>query len=447
MRFQGSMTLGELINSSADVESLHGTHSYGKDTIFKKEFGHIYYSDKVAYYNEDYKILEIRLVFGSKSADYAGVHVVRMAFYGVEGTIYDSQQSLYDEFNFNNETRGRRTTRIASMTRNERVTNSVFDGIVIPCASRAYSNEGGGYTPNGKVFYSKTGITLNTKCVISCTCPSYKYTFAQANWLKKAHLGQQPEKYSKRLDRYNKKSMITVRNGSDKVTPDGIKRSFIEVRNPNMNKWVLNMKKSPGMCKHIMMATMLLLDGTIIEPGEHYIKDYNMETLRRTVRSKLANTNKNDPGINNQERKYVSEVVKSLDKSQKEDIKKKTATSESMTKEVTEVAKKNGHKKELEPGSFEDYLKRYDVEGTVYQTLALKYLEEQAVASGKNKYSISESKVDKQARDFIRMSFNDSANFNKLLDKYTSGLSSRIAGEYKREVNKFLDNLKNKRFS
>ena len=162
---------------------------------------------------------------------------------------------------------------------------------------------------------------------------------------------------------------------------------------------------------------------------------------------KLANINKNDPGTNNQERKYVSEVVKSLEKSKKEDIKKKTATSESLTKEVTEVAKKKGHKKDLEPGSFEDYLKRYDVEGTVYQTLALKYLEEEAVASGKNKYSVSESKVDKQARDFIRMSFNDSANFNKLLDKYTSGLSSRITGEYKHEVNTFLDNLKNRRFS
>ena len=45
----------------------------------------------------------------------------------------------------------------------------------------------------------------------------------------------------------------------------------------------------------------------------------------------------------------------------KEDIKKKTATSESLTKEVTEVAKKNGYKKDLEPGSFEDYLKRYCV--------------------------------------------------------------------------------------
>ena len=446
MRFQGSMTLGQLIDSSADVESLKGTKSYGKDTIFKKEFGHIYYSDKVAYYNEDYKILEIRLVFGSKSADYSGVHVVRMAFYGVEGTVYDSQQSLYDEFNFNNETRGRRATRIASMTRNDRVTNSAFNGIVIPCASRAYTNEGGGYTPNNNVFYSKTGITLSTKRVISCTCPSYKYTFAQANWLNKVHLGQQPEKYSKRPDKYDKKSMITVRDEGI-VTKDGIKRTFREAKNPNMNKWVLNMKKAPGMCKHIMMATMLLMDGTIIEPGEHYIKNYNMETLRRTVRDKLANINKNDPGTNNQERKYVSEVVKSLEKSKKEDIKKKTATSESLTKEVTEVAKKKGHKKDLEPGSFEDYLKRYDVEGTIYQTLARNYLEEEAEASGKNKYKISESKVDKQARDFIRMSFNDSADFNKLLDKYTSGLSSRMAGKYKREVNTFLDNLKNRGFS
>ena len=428
MAFKSRKTLGQLIDESANVESLHKVSNYGKDKLFEKSFGHIYYSDKVAYYNEEYKILEIRIVFGSKTADNSDVHVVRMAFYDVDGKVYDSMKSLYDEFGYYNEPRGRRATNLSTVSRNERVVNSVFDGIVIPCAKGKYSGDKNGYGKDDRVFYSSKGITLDTPCTVSCTCPSYKYTFAQANWDNGAHLGQRPYIRGKVLNKYKKNKTILVRNKSVKGTKDNKEDMYMDVKNPNFDKWVLNMKHTPGLCKHLMLAALLLLNGDIITPGTKHIRDFNLTLLKRQVREKLAKHNLNNPSDSSGEKKYLSAIDNALRESEKEDIKKKTASTDSYVKEISEDS--------LEPQTLEQLINNYDLPGSVYEIVASRYLD-QKFQNAKTSYS--EKERDKWAKNFLRLTAEDSDKFKKLAMYYTSNRYN----SYRNEIDAFLQKVQN----
>lgn len=334
---EGMMTLGQLIRSSSKVTSLHGIQNYGMDDIFKKSFGHIYYSDKVAYYNEEYKILEIRVVFGSYTTDYSDVHVVRMAFYGVEGKVLDSVQTLYDEYNYDNNKRGRRATRLSTMTRNERIEGDLFDGIIIPCAQTKYSSDKLGYAQSDRVFYSKTGITMSTKCAVSCTCPSYKYTFANANWKNNVHLGQKPYTYGKKPVKYTKKSKRWVKHGNNVITKNGEASVYMEVNNSNVNKFVLNVDQNAGLCKHLMMAALLLLDGGILKnTGRSRIRKLDLNRLEKTIKrdKDISSVNKKNPGSNTVEKKYLDGVTNAIELSKKDAIKKEINEVKEMKKVV-----------------------------------------------------------------------------------------------------------------
>ena len=86
------MSLGQLLNSSAMIRSLHTEGRYGMNYVLaNKTFGNIYYNDKVVYYNEQFNILEIRCTMSTKTeTGYSGLHAIRMAVYAPHGTVYDS---------------------------------------------------------------------------------------------------------------------------------------------------------------------------------------------------------------------------------------------------------------------------------------------------------------------------------------------------------------------
>ena len=61
------MRLGELVESSAYIRSLRGKSTYSVEQALQKEFGNIYYNDKVVYYNEQCNIIELRMTMSTKT--------------------------------------------------------------------------------------------------------------------------------------------------------------------------------------------------------------------------------------------------------------------------------------------------------------------------------------------------------------------------------------------
>lgn len=280
------MRLSELIESSARVTSINGVSNYSMESALQKEFGNIYYNDKVVYYNSDYNILELRMTMSTRTETaYTGLHAIRMAIYGASGKVYNSiddlrrekvlekargksdtqadpnkvgnirskskntmshaiegtEDGLYGgEFSSDTSTRMYTDKGINTVEHNtayntndpetELYLKSNFNGIVLPCAS-ASDNFSNNYKPNGKVFYLERPISVNSLVRISCSCSSYYWTFAFYNHRKGVHLGLAPGGYTPRTDR----------------------------KGP-----ILNKGKQPGMCKHLMLFTALLLDGGIL---------------------------------------------------------------------------------------------------------------------------------------------------------------------------------------
>lgn len=272
------LSLGQLIASSADVESKYGMRSYSQEATFKKAFGTVYYSDKVAYYNEQYKILELRITMGNIDDANDGLHTIRMAFKDVDGTVYNSRRELLDALGFGENSRQQVLHSRASISRTtakEASDMSLYEGIVIPCTkdpneSDAYSDY---FLPSGRFFYSKTGITLNNLCAVSCSCSSYRYTFAEYNSREKAHLGPKPDSYrhvkvTREITKYNSKT------GKDEVKKRVTERVFR--RDPS--ETVLNKNKAPGLCKHLMLFALLLLSGEILKGG------VNIAQLRKDIK-------------------------------------------------------------------------------------------------------------------------------------------------------------------
>ena len=275
---------------------------------------------------------------------------------------------------------------------------------------------------------------------MSCTCPSYKYTFAEHNWKHKAHLGVMPEKYSKSLTKYLKSKTLKTNNGR-------------EVQNLNADKCVLNMKKKPGLCKHLMMSAMLLMDGSLIEPGKNYIRDFNLETLRRSVRRKLMNTNKDNSGVDISSKKYTSEIENAQKMGIQEDINKKTNFINKEVKDVT-IAKKPIKRvgDGLIPKELENYINQYAFSKTIYEDLAWYELGEGAL----------ESDVAERAKKFMVQSYTDTKSFysylNEIIKRGKEQRDSmplleqvlqnpRNINNYKAQIMRFLNDYGNKKWS
>ena len=272
------MTLSELIRSSALIHSKRGKYGYSMNQAVQKEFGTIYYNNKTVIYNPDTHILEIRMGMGTKTETaYKGMHSVRMAIYGVEGTIYDSLEELYmdktgmtaDSEDMNDmrkairgETSAQIDRRLANADKDwENATkkeankfsltyddkNARLEGYIIPVA--AMDSKSGAYTyeDSGRIFYMEKPIDVNSFVRVSCSCTSYYIRNSWYNYQAGAHLGMQPAAYPG-------------------------KNSYSET--------VMNVTKSPGMCKHLMMFTMLLLNGGIISKANTKGFQFNMEAIR-----------------------------------------------------------------------------------------------------------------------------------------------------------------------
>lgn len=288
-----TLTLGQLIARSGEVESLHGVRNYGQESVFRKKFGNIYYNEKVVYYNEKYKILEMRIVFGSAPSFYNSssndeLHVVRIAFAGVEGRVFNNKQELIEylneteNLNLTNRTKlNPESSKLSSKVSSEIRGLDKIKGLAVPCTSDP--TRGQHFSeyclPDGRFFYSKTGITLGTKCMVSCTCASYRYTFAENNYKEKAHLGRRPIAY--RPHKLHKNSKI-------------------KATGPKLNK-----TGQPGLCKHLMMFVNLLLAGELLK-GALDIKAPELrkeikkfETTRDKQETLLNNDNKHDGEIKN----------------------------------------------------------------------------------------------------------------------------------------------------
>lgn len=273
------MTLADLIRSSATIHSLHGKYGYAMAQAIQKQFGTIYYNNKVVIYNEQSHILEIRMGIGTKTEKaYKGMHSVRMAIYGVEGDIYNSIEDLYadktgkiadaEDINKMNKAiqgkGGPALDKEMSDEERERVSrsgkeankfalrygtdpNAQLSGYIIPVAS--IDPETGAYTygDSGKIFYMEKGIDVNSFVRVSCSCSSYYFTMGLYNYWAGAHLGQAPAPYPG--------------------------------KSPS-SETIMNMNKSPGLCKHLMMFTMLLLNGGILSRIGTKGFEFNLQDIR-----------------------------------------------------------------------------------------------------------------------------------------------------------------------
>lgn len=271
------MTLADLIRSSATIHSLHGKYGYAMNQAIQKQFGTVYYNNKVVIYNEQSHILEIRMGIGTKTEKaYKGLHSIRMAIYGVEGDIYDSLEDLYadktgkiadaeDMNNMNRAIQGKGGPALdKNMSDEERERNNFkevnkftlsygtepnaqLSGYVIPVASVDPNTGAYTYGDSGKVFYMENPIDVNSFVRVQCSCSNYYFVHAYYNYNAGAHLGQAPAAYPSKTQ-----SSTTV----------------------------MNMDKSPGMCKHLMMFTMLLLNGGILSKVGTKGFAFNLQDIR-----------------------------------------------------------------------------------------------------------------------------------------------------------------------
>ena len=280
-------TLADLINSSAQVESLYTKGHYAMNKALQKPFGTIYYNNKVVYYNARYNIIEIRMTMGTATETaYEGYHAIRVAIYGAEGKIYDSLEDLYnDRLRYrrdysadpNNTLERRHTSKEDTQGDVDKLRKAVttgdkfseindkrkfigrdidrvdvdygeeiskyLDGCIIPCATNGSSKLGENFKTDGRFFYLAKPIDLNSYARVSCSCSDYYHTFAYYNNKEGCHLGTAPANTS---------------------------ASAINDKSPKRN-----VNGNIGMCKHLMMFVMLLITGGIITPLDEatYIKD------------------------------------------------------------------------------------------------------------------------------------------------------------------------------
>ena len=244
------MTLRELMNSSSKVTSKYGEHNYGRENLHTKDFGNIYYSDKVAYYNKKYGVLELRMVFGPASRG-ESLHVVKLAFLGLDkskaqifGSQIELKKALASEYNKSLDEMKRE---VDSVTRKRKkivddiaAEKSFIKGIIVPCTSSVSDDLefADYYRPNGEYLYYSGDITLDMRCAVSCSCSSYRYTFAPYNARVGAHDGYEPDPY------------IT--------------------KSKNTARPKLNINRNPGLCKHLMMFATLLAEGKILKGAENF---------------------------------------------------------------------------------------------------------------------------------------------------------------------------------
>jgi hypothetical protein len=259
-------TLGDLVRGAAATVSKHGSRNWGYSKALAKEFGEIFYNNKTCIYDPESHILEIRMVMGAKT-DSTGIdyHAVRIALLGVQGRVYNSLADLYMDRVFSaepdrddfDEKKAREHIEIikaekgSSVSRNtrrrnflptdkENVSNLDIDlggalhqqlsGFIIPCAHQNEDSAADFYADDNKVFYFEEPLSLDLEARVSCSCSDYFWTFAFPNDGRKAHLGDSPVAYKK--------------------------------ANP---EYVRNVHQSIGMCKHLMLLTVLLLNGGIID--------------------------------------------------------------------------------------------------------------------------------------------------------------------------------------
>lgn len=312
------MSLAQLVASSANIHSKHFFHidlpeqgysytnlhrkrnakkyttrlSHSMPDALQKEFGTIYYNNKVVIYDEDANIVEIRMMIGTKTETaYSGFHAVRIAVYGVKGQVYNSIEELYwdkignktitdktdpqsDMKAMRTASKGQRIEKDGSLGEigKERFDINFGDeisqhltGSIIPVAFTGANVYGQSFGASGKIFYLEEPITINNPVRVSCSCSDYHYTIAWYNDSSGAHLGTSPAPYPNRSG-----------TGS---------------------KPVRNTGKNPGLCKHLMVVVMLLMNGGIIDTvgskNFHQNRDIIMNRAEKlNVPRKLAEGNK-----------------------------------------------------------------------------------------------------------------------------------------------------------
>lgn len=288
------MTLQQLILSSAAIVSEYGKANHSMGRALAKQFGTIYYNNKTVIYDEASGIIEIRMVMGTDTeTQYKGFHAVRLAVYGAVGKVYENLQELYydkvvtmmddptvttatDEHMKNLRKAYNNSTGKDTVSTKKRVlpdrdkdlvdvkfgeeVSSRLTGAIIPVANTSANTTGNTYGTNGKIFYLEQPIGLNNMVRVSCSCSDYFYRCAWYNFEAGAHLGAKPNSNPRR------------REGATTVQ---------------------NVHRSPGLCKHLMMFAMLLINGGIISGlGDGSYEAYRQAILDRTeklvVPKKLA---------------------------------------------------------------------------------------------------------------------------------------------------------------
>lgn len=290
-------TIGALVAQSANIESKRGSKTHSMPSALMKDFGTIYYNNKVVIYDEETGIIEIRMMIGTATeTQYSDYHAVRIAIYGAKGKVYNSYEDLYREEVYN-AMKGmgknvkydpqRNLERIQDASKAQLTTDTKGDisdskeenfsikfgrggsfelsGAIIPVANTESSHYGQSYGSTGKIFYLKEPISTNSLVRVNCSCSDYHYTCAWYNYEQGVHLGPRPHGYSGRTGR--------------RLDP------------------VRNIKKTAGICKHLMVMLMLLMSGGIIDTKGTSNMQANRELLnsrqeKLNVPQKLTDGNK-----------------------------------------------------------------------------------------------------------------------------------------------------------
>lgn len=258
-----TLTLQQLILSSSSIVSKRGAANHSMGQALLKSMGNIYYNNKTVIYDEFSGILEIRMVMGTDTETaYKGFHAVRIALTNVVGKIYNSLEDLYwdkigglmddptvltepdrhlkDLRKAANINAGTFTTKNRDLPYNELSRLDIqfgedilsrLTGYIIPVANTASTKKGETYGTSGKIFYTEEGISVNNIAAVNCSCSDYYVRCGWYNYEAGAHLGPKPVS-------------LKGRNNGDET--------------------VMNIHKSPGLCKHLMVLVSLLLNGGIL---------------------------------------------------------------------------------------------------------------------------------------------------------------------------------------
>ena len=225
------MNIIELIQSN----NLIGYKRRPHYVFSSKPFGKIYAYNKTVVYKPHYSVIELSMFIGAKTQKDRTAHKISVAFKGID-MVEKSALDLLATLKLQNKFKDLTLDQLQEKVENEE--DLLFDRFIVKANK-----------PHTYIVMEKR-IPLTTEIRVKCTCADYYYTYQWYNADAGVHIGNRGPGYIKR--------------GS----------SNIRVRNPY---------KRPGVCKHMLLFSAMLMSQKLLVTSIGVLGNYNSNSRRFEV--------------------------------------------------------------------------------------------------------------------------------------------------------------------